>query len=323
MPARLQSDKATGIGRILGRAALVGACLALAACVMPTPDTSPRPEPREAEGPPPPSAESESFARYYASVQARLVSDGMLRTDGGGVDTPFSAAQLAANFERIALYDEYALSGGRFIAQQTPSRLRRWDQPVRIQPHFGAYVDDAQQAEDRSVLSTYVSRLARVSGHPIRVVNSGGNFHVLYINRDEQRTAGDLVRQLVPGISAETVNEIQTLSRFTFCSVYAFSQAGGGSTYVAAIAIIRDEHPDLLRRSCVHEEVAQGMGLPNDSPAARPSIFNDDEEFALLTRHDELLLRILYDDRLTPGMQPDEARPIVRRIAEEVMGGPS
>ena len=25
------------------------------------------------------------------------------------------------------------------------------------------------------------------------------------------------------------------------------------------------------------------MGLPNDSPDARPSIFNDDEEFALLT----------------------------------------
>jgi hypothetical protein len=73
----------------------------------------------------------------------------------------------------------------------------------------------------------------------------------------------------------------------------------------------------------VHEEIAQGLGLPNDSPAARPSIFNDDEEFALLTRHDELLLRILYDERLSPGMEPDEARPIVRRIAEELVGGPT
>jgi hypothetical protein len=131
-------------------------------------------------------------------------------------------------------------------------------------------------------------------------VDSGGNFHVLYINRDTQRQVGDLVRSLVPGISAVTVSEMERLPRFTFCSVYAFSEAGGGSTYVAAIAIIRDEHPPLLRRSCVHEEVAQGLGLPNDSPAARPSIFNDDEEFALLTRHDELLLRILYDRRLTP-----------------------
>jgi hypothetical protein len=73
----------------------------------------------------------------------------------------------------------------------------------------------------------------------------------------------------------------------------------------------------------VHEEIAQGLGLPNDSPAARPSIFNDDEEFALLTRHDELLLRILYDRRLRPGMLPDDARPIVTEIAEELIGGPS
>ena len=44
------------------------------------------------------------------------------------------------------------------------------------------------------------------------------------------------------------------------------------------------------------------MGLANDSPDARPSVFNDDEEFAFLTRHDELLLKMLYDPRLRPGM---------------------
>jgi hypothetical protein len=85
--------------------------------------------------------------------------------------------------------------------------------------------------------------------------------------------------------------------------------------------VIRAEHPDLLRLSCLHEEVAQGLGLANDSPTARPSIFNDDEEFALLTRHDELLLRILYDARLRPGMQSREAAPIARAIAEELVGG--
>ncbi|MFT7253735.1 MAG: hypothetical protein ACI81Q_001152, partial [Paracoccaceae bacterium] len=55
---------------------------------------------------------------------------------------------------------------------------------------------------------------------------------------------------------------------------------------------------------------------------ARPSIFNDDEEFALLTTHDELLLRILYDPRLSPGMQPDQARPILRVIAQGLVAGP-
>ncbi|WP_372802367.1 DUF2927 domain-containing protein, partial [Paracoccus seriniphilus] len=48
---------------------------------------------------------------------------------------------------------------------------------------------------------------------------------------------------------------------------------------------------------------------------------NDDEEFALLTRHDELLLQILYDPRLRPGMTAAEATPIVRSIATELLDG--
>ena len=83
---------------------------------------------------------------------------------------------------------------------------------------------------------------------------------------------------------------------------------------------MRAEQPELMRRSCVHEEMAQGMGLANDSPRARPSIFNDDDEFALLTTHDELLLGLLYDPALRPGMGIDEARPILRRLTARAMG---
>ena len=298
------------------------ALLGLGGCVMP-PETGrvPPPAPRvEAQEP---SSESAAFARYYRNIEAQLVADGLLRTDGGGIDTPVSAAMLAANFERIALYDEYTLVGGRFLQRESPSRLRRWERPVRLQAHFGPSVSAAQRATDRAVLGTYASRLATVTGHPISTVERGGNFHVLYLDRDDQTSAGELVRRLVPGIGPESIAEIEAMPRSTFCAVYAFSHAGGRPVYATAIAIIRDEHPDLLRRSCVHEEVAQGLGLPNDSPTARPSIFNDDEEFALLTRHDELLLRILYDPRLEPGLRPGEARPRVRIIAEELLGGPS
>jgi hypothetical protein len=73
----------------------------------------------------------------------------------------------------------------------------------------------------------------------------------------------------------------------------------------------------------VHEELAQGLGLANDSPRARPSIFNDDDEFALLTMQDEDLLRLLYSPRLTPGMSFDIARPILTQLIAERRGGPS
>jgi hypothetical protein len=102
--------------------------------------------------------------------------------------------------------------------------------------------------------------------------------------------------------------------------VIAFSGSESDHTYRRAIAFIRSEHPDLMRRSCVHEELAQGLGLANDSPRARPSIFNDDDEFALLTRHDEELLKLLYHPALTPGMTPDQARPIVARLLGQQAG---
>jgi hypothetical protein len=106
------------------------------------------------------------------------------------------------------------------------------------------------------------------------------------------------------------------------CLVLPFSRSGT-SVYSDAITIVRAELPDLTRLSCYHEELAQGLGLPNDSALARPSIFNDNEEFALLTGHDEGLLRILYDARLRPGMREPEARGLIQIIAAELRSGES
>src|SRR5690606_1703046 len=97
---------------------------------------------------------------------------------------------------------------------------------------------------------------------------------------------------------------------------FAYS-LGDRPEYVSAVAVIRAELPARLRSSCIHEELAQGLGLANGSPRARPAIFNDDEEFALLTVHDELLLEMLYDTRPRPGMTPADAAPLLEGIAAE------
>lgn len=294
---------------------------ALAGCDIPTgsgPLVSPTPAPRA--DPRTPSDASAELARYYARLEQRQVAQGLLRTDGGGVDAPFDARDLARNFERIALFDEYTLRGGRFVAQQNESRLRRWETPVRVQPYFGESLALARRAERTRELSAYVDRLAGVAGINMRMADAAANFHVLFLNVDEMASAGELIRGLVPGVGQSTIDDIAGMPRYTMCSVYAFSESDDPDVYVAALAVIRAEHPPLLTSSCIHEELAQGLGLANDSPVARPSIFNDDDEFALLTAQDELLLRMLYDPRLEPGMTPDVARPVVGRIAAELLG---
>ncbi|WP_298434135.1 DUF2927 domain-containing protein [uncultured Jannaschia sp.] len=303
-------------------AALLGAALATSACqpvatpVDPSPTPTARPAvPVSSAGP---SAESQAAAAFYRRIERRLLTEGLLRRDGGGPDTAYGATELARNFERIALFSEYTQIGGRYVAQQSRAQLRRWDGPVRLQLHFGDSSDSATRERDSLRVRSYVARLRRLTGHPINVVNSGGNYHVFVVSVDEQRRLGPAISQLEPGLSRGTVREITNLDRNTYCAVYASSTADRPNTYVSAISLIRSEHPDLMRLSCYHEEIAQGLGLANDSPSARPSIFNDDEEFALLTTHDEELLTMLYDPRLSIGMNAAQARPIIQRIASEL-----
>lgn len=268
------------------------------------------------------SAESLALTNYYARVEAGLLAQGLLRTDGGGPDAPYTSRNLTENFIRIALFEEYTTSNGQIVARQTAIRLHRWETPVRMKIEFGASVPMNQRINDTTRIVNYADRLSRITGLQIRQTGGEANYHVFVVNEDERRALGPRIRQIMPGISDAAVRAVVNMPRSTFCLVFAGGTRGDGA-HVQAVAVIRGEHPDLMRMSCIHEELAQGLGLPNDSPSARPSIFNDDEEFAFLTGHDEMLLRILYDDRIRVGMTSGEARPQAEVIAAELIGGGS
>lgn len=265
-----------------------------------------------------PSQASNDLATYYGRLQNDLLTQGLLRGDGGGSDTPFTDTQLARNFVRIALFNEYSDDSDFQRPQATISKLRRWTQPIRMSVAFGDTVPLRQRDADLASVSTYAARLSRATGVPIEITDRNPNFHVLFLGEDDRRAYGDNLRAIIPNISDSTVRNFVNLPRDQLCFVIG-TFVPGQSSYSKAVAMIRAEHPNLMRSACIHEELAQGMGLANDSPSARPSIFNDDEEFALLTNHDELLLRMLYDPRLQTGMEPAVAAPIARMIAREYL----
>lgn len=295
--------------------------LALAACVTTPLEPTARPVARPAvvaPAPAPtfsaPSERSVALARHYSRLQANLMAQGLLRTGGGSFDTPYTATDLARNFERIAFYDEYARGGGLRASNSGPDVLRKWVDPIRMAVEFGASVTPAMRATDKKAIDAYVARLSRVTGHPISVNATKANFHVIISSEDDRAQTLARVRHLAPNIGSATTALVRNPPRSIYCMVLTFVGGEGDNTYDQAIALIRSEQPDLMRRSCIHEELAQGLGLGNDSALARPSIFNDDEEFALLTTHDEELLRLLFNPALRPGVTLDEARPLIRRI---------
>ena len=200
--------------------------------------------------------------------------------------------------------------------------MRRWQAPVRVGLRFGGSVPADRRASDTARVASYLQRLSGLTGLPIRLDDSAPNFWVYFVNEDERQALGPALRAAMPQLNGNEVSDIINLPQSTYCVALTQSQ-GNSSVYNRAFIVIRAEHPDLLRLSCIHEELAQALGLPNDSPQARPSIFNDDEEFALLTRQDEMMLRILYNPALRPGMRIPEARPIVEQLATALRGGAS
>jgi hypothetical protein len=302
-------------------ACLAGCSLTGAPLIAPPPDRSvalaqsPPPEPRaDADAVP----GGESLDSFYASIERDLVSSGRMRRDVAPADAPYTIDDLVRDFERVALHDEYVDVGGKYVHGEVPAPLRRWSRPVRVAVMTGSSAAPEDASRDRANVAAFTHRLARLTGVDM-ALGSGEdvNFLVLFMTSGERIAFADQVKQHYPEFAPAVVAALRDTPLDNFCLAYAFSEPDDPTTYSAVIVLIRAEHPPLTRLSCVHEEMAQAMGLPNDSPEARPSLFNDSLEFALLTEHDAILLRMLYDPRLRPGMTADEARPLLPAIARD------
>ena len=302
---------------------ITSAFIGLSGCALFEEPTKPKPRPagiKPVPEVPPASIESQQIAAYYASIQARLRSQGLLRQETNPSDARFTSSDLIENFERIALFDEYSVQNNVFVAGQTASTLRRWERPISIGVTFGPSVTKEQRAKDMAAVRQFSRRLARLTGLNISLADARrANFSILFLNKDEQRELTPQLAKSVNYLTPQIVNEVQNSPRSIFCVAYAVSEAGSQAGYKGAVILIKAEHTDLMRKSCIQEEMAQALGLANDSPDARPSIFNDDEEFALMTAHDDLLLQMLYDPRLRIGMNVHDAHPIVQEIAQDLL----
>ena len=265
------------------------------------------------------SFESIQLEKYYNRTSQRLRARGLLRTDKGRLDSLYSTQNLIENFEKIALYNEYIIKNNEFIPQEKASNLKRWNRAIKINIIHGENSSNKQIKIDKKNISIFTRRLASITGLEMSISKVNANFIILFLDLDERRDFGQKLSQLMPQLTPAMIKIITSSPRSTFCSAFSLSEPPKNYEYTAALVLIKSEHSKVMRKSCIHEEMAQSLGLTNDSKSARPSIFNDDEEFALLTRHDELLLKILYDKRLKPGMNNKIALPIVRQIAEELM----
>ncbi|MEM6578227.1 MAG: DUF2927 domain-containing protein, partial [Pseudomonadota bacterium] len=135
------------------------------------------------------SPESAALARYYRRLQADLKAQDLMRTGGGGVDTPFSERDLLRNFEQIAFYDEYKRNGGLARSREGPGRLKKWRVPIRVSVEFGESVTPDIREREAMRVAGFTDRLARITGHPMKMSTADPNFVVMIMGKDDAAQA--------------------------------------------------------------------------------------------------------------------------------------
>ncbi len=250
-----------------------------------------------------------SWARRIAGLIAACALLASLHAPAAAL----SNDEIIQNFSIVAFGNEYLADNF--------THLRKLAAPVRIwiQGDYPDYFED--------FVVQHIADLKRLTKHPIELYYSPAlhkagklaknfdqtkiNFILFYLPREK-------IAKSVVKYFDNDVEQVEKMVKISTCFAKFFKK---GDTIKAAIAVFPAHHPKDWMRACVVEELTQVLGLPNDSTAVAPSIFNDKSRHFELTAHDRLLLRILYDPRMTIGMPRKEALRTARRIIEEYRPG--
>lgn len=276
----------------------------------------------------------------WHQLEERLISTGNMRLERSAEDASFDEADLVRNFERVVFHAE-ARSDENQVGNTAEALarkfIRRWERPVRIAVKGR---DRIEVQRVRAALLELVPKLRDLTGREITVTQDGADADQMseivvltgsgrdmlligaaFQHQFRKQTPPDAGDRTELSPAADFMARWLATPASPCAGMIITAPEGGARAFgqiTLAFIVIRADLPPRFHRACVEEEVVQSFGPIGDDPSVRPSIFNDDQEFARMTDHDAAILKILYDPRLRSGMTPDEAMPIVRRIAARI-----
>src|SRR3546814_10711976 len=79
-----------------------------------------------------------------------------------------------------------------------------------------------------------------------------------------------------------------------------------------AVVFLRTDRGARTVQGCLVQQTTQALGLMHDLEPEADTVFNDSGRAVDLTADDRLMVRLLYDPRLEPGMSWNETEPLAR-----------
>ena len=207
-----------------------------------------------------------------------------------GLGTADNHLTVPERFEQIAFYDE---------GEAEAHPLRKWRGPMRYAGLGDLDVFSQYQLD----IAVQMAELTDLSGIQTEHDDENPNVWIFFGDRDETL---DQIKEL------KSKTGISPQAPIT-CTGFTLTDPRTLEIFAAGV-FIRTELASTDVRSCIAQELTQIMGLPNDIQAT-DTAFSSDSLLERLSDTDRQLVRILYDDRLRPGMTLEQAMPIVREIA--------
>lgn len=185
------------------------------------------------------------------------------------------------------------------------ARLQKWLNPVKISLHFDKSLRSDERAVDRARILSLTSRLEHFTGHPIRLAEKDPNIRVFVMNEARIVTIGQAAHGVAGELGASS------------CALDIAAQQMPESGLEEVSIYVRADLTEEARHHCYKRLISQSLGFTKGA-GQMPSILAADPLTTGFTSHDDLMLRMLYDPRLQPGITRREARPIVKVLAREL-----
>lgn len=217
-------------------------------------------------------------------------------------------AALLADFRWVAYGSEGPVLGNDGSERRRGDHLAKWDGPIRFA------LIEVQDAAQRAAARTHFADLADLTGLAMTEASPAeANFLVFYA--DDPFEAARRHRALYAGHLANPRSFDALLARMeprATCFGFLWGGWPSGRGIDFAVTFVRTDRGARTVQGCLVQETTQALGLINDLDLDAPSAFTDSGEHVDLTKLDRLMVRLLYDARMRPGMSWADAEPLAR-----------
>ena len=179
--------------------------------------------------------------KYYSRLEERKTSLGLLRQDGGGVDTPFDVDDIVEAFGQLAFYNEYDIDKNKLLPNSNAVSLAKWKINTNILVRFGTSIDKKQKEKDLYEINGLTRNLSAITKHKIEFSKQNENMYVVIANQEEIKTLIGEIGLTRPEFDPTRIPIITQLPKDIHCMAMTSMSSEPNSAISSALVIIRYE----------------------------------------------------------------------------------